>query len=178
MNLKKARPAAMLKPKPERKESAKKKNRREAYDPALVLFTAIQRLLPKFGIPLDIPNVCSNGLVVRSEKSESHPYAFMMEAANGMLAYGIQFTKSYAPEPHHALENAVAFAVEENFCFSKMLDAGQCGTTDAEEVAGDIVQKFTACVMKRLCAPQFIMELREKITDWVNQTKLKNPLVL
>ncbi len=168
----------MLKPKPKKKEAVKKKNPEKSYNAARELFTAIQRLLPKFGIPLDIPNIGGNGFVVRSKKAENHHYTFVMEMelANGTLTYGLQFTKSYPPEPHYAVETAVAFAVEGRFCFSVTLDAGQCGTADAEEVAGDIVQKFTACVMAHLRAMPFVEELRGSIADWAGKTKRRSPL--
>lgn len=146
------------------------------HSPALVLFGAIQRILPKFGVPLDAPDTITQGLVVRSKKSDIHHYIFVMESVNGILTYSLQFVKSYRPEPDYAIENAVAFAIEGRFCFSITLDAGQCEMADAETIAGDIVQKLTACVMAHLRALPFVEELRGTIAEWASKTKRRSPL--
>lgn len=178
--MKKPAPAKKLNVQQRRKKKSllKKMGKRPAiYDPTLVLFTAIQRLLPQFGIPLDIPDVCAGGLVVRSKKSERYPYAFIMEAINGMLTYGIHFTKSYPPDPHYAVETAVAFATEGRFCFSITLNAGECAAIEPTEVAGWIVQKFTACIMACVRASELIAEIESDIDAWTKATKQMDPLM-
>lgn len=164
------------KPAVTKKIRTKRPKRLHETDPVFVLFTAIRRLLPKFGIRLDIPDVHGKGIVVRSKKSEMHPYALVMELAEGMLTYGIQYTKSYPPEPHYAVETAVAFAIERLFCFSATLDSAECAATEPEEMAGQIVQRFTACVMACIRAPRLMAEIDSEISAWADEAKRENPL--
>lgn len=180
-----AKPATSPTIRIDRKKAAKKKNlgikpkkarQEKPLDPAMNLFTELQRLLPKFGVPLDIPSVCQHGLVVQSKKAKRHDYAFIMESMDGTLSYRITFAKSHPPEPDYAVETAVAFAIEGRFCFSETLDSHECKAADAETVAGEIIQRFTAAIMAHLRAQHLIQDIESTITAWLGTTQRENPL--
>ena|SRR3989344_3896099 len=166
------RPKTTQKIKPKRTRTTKEPE----YDPALTIFSRLENFLPKLGIPLCDPVVFQNGCGVESERAGDHHYVFEMQVRGGTFTYGIRFASSYRPEPEFATKNAVAHANAEHFCFSVTLSSDACRKTDTDSLAGEINQRFTACVLAHAIAPQIVAEIDTLIALRIGKVSRRNPL--